>query len=88
MGFISTAAQRFGIAGANKLGPVMESWGCDVGIPIKDLLPEMNARAGADYRSYFLPCDGHWSARGDAMAASILEPWLGYDTSVAPHPRP
>jgi len=71
-------------SGTNRLGPVMESWGREVAIPIKDLLPEMNARS-ADYRSYFLPCDGHWSARGNAVAANILEPWLGYDTA---HPQP
>jgi hypothetical protein len=40
------------------------------------LLPEMNALAASDYRSYFLKCDGHWSARGDAVAAQILQPWL------------
>jgi len=32
---------------------------------------------GVDYRSYFLPCDGHWSAKGNEVAAQILEPWLG-----------
>jgi hypothetical protein len=74
-------------SGSNRLGPVMERWGRDQGIPIKDLLPEMNQRAGADYRSYFLPCDGHWSARGNAVAASILEPWLGYDTTEASRPE-
>jgi hypothetical protein len=59
----------------------MEQWGREVGIPIKDLLPEMDRRAGASYRSYFLPCDGHWSAHGNAVAARILEPWLGYTTA-------
>jgi hypothetical protein len=63
-------------AGTNRLGPVMESWGHLVGIPVKDLLPDMDARSGGDYRSYFLSCDGHWSARGNAVAANILEPWL------------
>jgi len=73
--------QRLRQSGANRLGPVMEHWGLDAGIPVKDLLPEMDARnqakGGGDYRSYFLTCDGHWSARGDATAADILEPWLG-----------
>lgn len=63
-------------SGANRLGPVMEQWGTEVGIPVKDLLPEMNARAQNDYMSYFLTCDGHWSAKGDAVAAQVLEPWL------------
>jgi hypothetical protein len=63
-------------AGTNRLGPVMERWGTEVGIPIKDLLPEMDVRANGNFRQYFLPCDGHWSARGNAVAASIVEPWL------------
>jgi hypothetical protein len=68
--------QRLHQAGTNRLGPVMESWGSQVGIPVKDLLPEMDARAKNDYMSYFLKCDGHWSAHGDAVAVQILEPWL------------
>ena len=64
-------------AGTNRLGPVMERWGNDVGIPVKDLLPDMEARSNGDFRSYFLSCDGHWSARGSTVAADILEPWLG-----------
>jgi hypothetical protein len=63
--------------GADRLGPVLEQWGRDHAIPVKDLLPEMDAQSAGNYRSYFLPCDGHWSARGNAMAAKILEPWLG-----------
>jgi hypothetical protein len=69
--------QRLHQSGANRLGPVMERWGQEVGIPVKDLLPEMDERSkGDDYRSYFLSCDGHWSAHGDAVAAEVLEPWL------------
>jgi hypothetical protein len=63
-------------AGTNRLGPVMESWAPGAGIRVKDLLPEMNARANGNFRQYFLPCDGHWSARGNAVAASIVEPWM------------
>ena len=68
--------ERLHRAGTNRLGPVMESWGTQAGIPVKDLLPDMEARDGADWRSYFLPCDGHWSAKGNEVAAQILEPWL------------
>lgn len=68
--------QRLHQAGSNRLGPVMERWGQEVGIPVKDLLPEMDSRSKGNYRSYFLSCDGHWSARGNAVAAEILEPWL------------
>lgn len=68
--------QRLHQAGTNRLGPVMERWGQDVGIPVKDLLPDMDGRSKGDYHSYFLSCDGHWSARGNAVAAEIFEPWL------------
>ena len=80
--------QRLHQSGANRLGPLMDKWGTEVGIPVKDLLPEMDARAQNDstsdskndskndYMSYFLTCDGHWSAKGDAVAAQVLEPWL------------
>jgi hypothetical protein len=70
--------QRLRQNGSNRLGPVIEKWGADNGIAIKDLLPEMNAESqGESYKSYFLACDGHWSAKGDATAAQLLEPWLG-----------
>jgi len=70
--------------GSNRLGPLMEQWGGANGIPVKDLLPPMEADSGGDFMSYFLPCDGHWSARGDRVAAQILEPWLGESASAAP----
>jgi hypothetical protein len=68
--------QRLHEAKSNRLGPVMERWGHDAGIPVKDLLPEMDARANGDYQSYFLSCDNHWSAHGGAVAAEILKSWL------------
>jgi hypothetical protein len=79
--------QRLQQAGTNRLGPVMETWGRESGIPVKDLLPAMDALAKNDYMSYFLKCDGHWSARGDAVAAEVLEPWLAEPkTSHNTHP--
>ncbi len=69
--------------GSNRLGPVMEQWGSGAGIPVKDLLPPMDADSGGDFMSYFLPCDGHWSARGDRVAAQILEPWLDESSTQA-----
>jgi hypothetical protein len=68
--------QRLHQSGANRVGPAVLSWGQANGIPVKDLLPEMDARSGGDYRTYFLSCDGHWTKKGSAMAAQILEPWL------------
>lgn len=76
--------KRLHETGANRLGPVMESWGQEVGIPIKDLLPEMDAQSGGDYLSYFHYCDGHWSARGSAVAATVVENWLGEKKSASP----
>jgi hypothetical protein len=63
--------------GTDRLGPVMEQWGKEVGIPIKDLMPDMEARSKGSYRPYFFACDGHWSPYGAATAADILERWLG-----------
>lgn len=67
---------RFHQSGANKVGPAVVSWGQANGIPVKDLLPEMDARAADNYRSFFLACDGHWSPKGGQVAADVLEPWL------------
>lgn len=64
-------------AGEDRLGPVLETWGGEVGIRVKDLLPEMEVRSGGDYRPLFLPCDDHWSAKGTQVAADILQPWIG-----------
>ena len=54
---------------------MIEKWGREEGVPVKDLLPEMDAMSGGDFLSYSL-CDGHWSVRGGAVAAQILEPWV------------
>ena len=75
--------KRLHEAGTDWLGPVMETWGEEVGIPIKDLLPEMDAQSNGDYLSYFHPCDGHWSARGSAGAAKVLEGWMGEKKSAS-----
>jgi hypothetical protein len=62
--------------GVNRLGPVIEKWGRETGIAVKDLLPDMHALSSKNYGEYFLPCDGHWSAKGNATAARILESWV------------
>jgi len=67
--------QRVHKTGTNALAPVIELWGQQQGVPVKDLLPEMDAMSGGDFLSYSL-CDGHWSVRGGTVAAKILEPWL------------
>jgi hypothetical protein len=70
-------------AGSNRLGPVMEQWGRETGIPVKDLLPGMDLESGGNYMPYFLTCDGHWSAQGNRVAADVLEPWLGEKSGQA-----
>ena len=67
---------RFRQSGANRLGPILATWGRDNGIPVKDLLPEMYARSGGNFPPLFLSCDGHWTARGSKVAADVLQPWL------------
>jgi hypothetical protein len=62
--------------GDDRLGPELAAWGQQVGIHVKDLLPEMEAQSRGDYRAYFLPCDDHWSAEGSRVAADILQPWI------------
>ena len=67
--------QRLHKTGTNLLWPVIDKWGAEEGVPVKDLLPEMDAMSGGNFLSYSL-CDGHWSVRGGAVAAKILEPWI------------
>lgn len=67
---------RYHQSGADRVGPAVTAWGQTNGIPVKDLLPEMDARAHGDYRSFFLGCDGHWSPKGGQAAANVLQPWL------------
>jgi hypothetical protein len=67
---------RYHESRANRVGPAVEAWGKANGIPVKDLLPEMDRRATGDYRSFFLKCDGHWSPKGGKVAAEVLEAWL------------
>ncbi len=62
--------------GQDRLGPVLEAWGREAGIRVKDLLPGMDARGKGDYSAFFLPCDDHWSAQGTQAAADILQPWI------------
>jgi hypothetical protein len=67
--------QRVHKTGTNPLGPLVEKWGAEHGVAVKDLLPEMDAASGGDFLAYSL-CDGHWSERGSAVVAQILEPWI------------
>jgi len=67
---------RYHASGTDRVGPAVEKWGAANGVPVKDLLPEMDQRAAGNYRDFFLKCDGHWSPRGGEVAAEVLEPWL------------
>ncbi len=63
--------QRVHTTGTNPLGPLVEKWGVEHGVAVKDLLPEMAAVSGGDFLAYSL-CDGHWSERGGVVLATIL----------------
>ena len=67
---------RYHQSGTNRVGPAVVKWGQTNGIPVKDLLPDMDTRANGNYRPFFLGCDGHWSPKGGQAAADVLEPWL------------
>jgi hypothetical protein len=67
--------QRVHTTGTNPLGSLLEKWGEERGVAVKDLLPEMDAMSRGNFLAYSL-CDGHWSARGNAVAAQVVEPWI------------
>ena len=62
--------------GSNRLGPAIESWGREQGIPIKDLLPAMLERTQGNVDALRLPCDTHWSPYGNRVAADIIQQWV------------
>jgi hypothetical protein len=62
---------RVAAEGKNRLGDIMKRFGAENGIDIVDLLPLMPA-IEPKTDQYFLPCDGHWSALGNRIAAEIL----------------
>jgi len=69
--------------GQDRLGPAVEDWGSEAGIPVRDLLPQEYADSHGEFRRYFNPCDGHWSYDGNEEAAKIVRPWL-YGQAAAP----
>src|SRR5262249_19701064 len=49
-------------------------------VDVTDLLPDFAEYAGAHHAansSFFLPCDGHWSSLGNAVAATAVARHLG-----------
>jgi hypothetical protein len=67
--------QRVHSTGTNPLASLLEKWGREHDVAVKDLLPEMDAMSNGNFLAYSL-CDGHWSERGNAATAQILEPWI------------
>ncbi|HEV2185906.1 MAG TPA: hypothetical protein VGR70_01785 [Stellaceae bacterium] len=68
---------RVAAEGNNRLGDIMKRFGAENGIDIVDLLPLMPA-IEPDTEKLFLPCDGHWSALGNRVAADVLEKALHF----------
>lgn len=81
---------RFEASGEDRLGPALAAWAGSQGIKVLDLLPATEAQAGRaagqDPHRLFHPCDGHWSAAGNAVAARLTQQWLdGPDGPNPPH---
>jgi hypothetical protein len=68
---------RVAAEGQNRLGDIMKKFGAENGIDIVDLLAPMQA-IRPDTATLFLPCDGHWSALGNRVAADVLEKALHF----------
>lgn len=62
---------RVAVQGKNRLGNIMTRFGAENGIDVVDLLLLMPA-IEPKTDQYFLPCDGHWSALGNRVAAEVL----------------
>ena len=62
---------RVAAEGKNRLGDIMKKFGAENGIDIIDLLAPMQATQ-PNTDKLFLPCDEHWSALGNRVAADVL----------------
>jgi hypothetical protein len=52
---------------------------CDrIGIAYLDLLPKTDRFTEEEYKALFLPCDGHWSEKGNAFAKKEIESFFRY----------
>jgi hypothetical protein len=66
-----TDFRRAAASGENRLGRALDRFGRESGVTIVDLLrlmPELEPRT----ERYYLPCDGHWSADGNRIAAAAF----------------
>lgn len=70
---------RYAQTGFSRLGQELAAWGQLEGIRVIDLLPPMTKalKEGETQEVYFHPCDGHWNAYGNKVAADILGEALG-----------
>ena len=68
---------RVAAEGNNRLGDILRRFGAENSIDIVDLLAPMQA-IEPDTEKLFLPCDGHWSANGNRVAAKALETALHF----------
>ncbi|HUD72880.1 MAG TPA: SGNH/GDSL hydrolase family protein [Dongiaceae bacterium] len=63
---------RYSQSGDSPLAKQLEALGAERGFRLVDLLPPMSA-SDPNWEEYSLSCDMHWSAKGNATAADILE---------------
>jgi hypothetical protein len=63
--------KRVAAAGDHRLIEALDHFGRDYGIEIVDLMRWM-PKVEPQLEQYFLPCDGHWAAAGNRIAADAL----------------
>jgi len=63
--------QRYDPTAGTPLGAELERFAAAIGMGFVDLLPDMHRRI-REWDGYFLPCDQHWSAEANAVAAALL----------------
>jgi len=68
---------RYAASGASPLAGRLRALAAAQGMRLLDLLPPMFAESADPQPFYFLPCDYHWNARANALAAELVRRQLG-----------
>jgi SGNH hydrolase-like domain, acetyltransferase AlgX len=73
-------------AKGSRLGRDLTAWANANGVALIDLLPLMYRADDTVHQSYFQACDGHWSAKGSAVAARLVAERV-YGRQIAGKPQ-